>query len=130
METKLDIFIAQPKQGTPCWKLSHPCSLHGRRYILIPEVTTQNYYPFQWIKTLRKWKKTPGDNIILHKCTKTHDHMPHCSWDTMHDNCSFLFWAIFCPFTPLTTQKIKIKKFFEKRLEISFYTCVPKILIT
>ena len=27
-----------------------------------------------------------------------------------HDrcNCYFSFWAIFCPFTPLTAQKIKI----------------------
>ena len=30
----------------------------------------------------------------------------------VHDklNCYFSFWAIFCPFTPLTAQKIKIKK--------------------
>ena len=29
-----------------------------------------------------------------------------------HDrcNCYFSFWAIFCPFTPLTAQKTKIKK--------------------
>ena len=40
-----------------------------------------------------------------------------------------LFWAIFSLFTPLTTPKIKIKK--KKYLEIlSFYTCVPKIMIT
>ena len=25
-------------------------------------------------------------------------------------NCDFSFWAIFCPFTPLTAQKIKIFK--------------------
>ena len=29
-----------------------------------------------WIK-----KKTPGDIIILHKCTKNHDHMLYCFWD-------------------------------------------------
>ena len=40
------------------------------------------------------------------------------------------FWAIFCPFTPLTTQKIKISKKSKKHLEISsFYTCAPKIMI-
>ena len=46
-------------------------------------------------------------------------------------NCSFSFWAIFCPFTPLTARKIKIKKKRrKKRLEIpSFYTSVPKIMI-
>ena len=40
------------------------------------------------------------------------------------------FWTIFCPFTPLTTQKIKILKKWKKHLEIlSFYTCVTKIRI-
>ena len=34
-------------------------------------------------------KKTPGDIIILHKCTKKHDHMPYFSWDMTCDryNC-------------------------------------------
>ena len=41
--------------------------------------------------------------------SKNHDHMPHYSWDMMRDWCNyFLFWAIFCPFTSLATQKIKI----------------------
>ena len=31
------------------------------------------------IKTLKN-KKTPGVIIILHKCTKSHDHMLHCSF--------------------------------------------------
>ena len=54
-------------------------------------------------------KYTPQGNI-LQKCTKSHDHILHCSWDTLHGRCSsyFLFWAILCPFTLLTTQKIKI----------------------
>ena len=34
------------------------------------------------------------------------------SWDMEHDKQIFLFWAIFCPFAPQTTQKIKI---FKKR---------------
>ena len=42
-----------------------------------------------------------------------------------------LFWATFCPFTPLTTQKIKILRKWKKQLEIlSFYTHVSKIMIT
>ena len=42
-------------------------------------------------------KKTPGDIIILHKCTKNHDYMLHCSWDMVCDqcNCYFSFWATF-----------------------------------
>ena len=59
-----------------------------------------------------KLKKKPSDNVILQKCVKNHDHMLHCSWDTVHDrfNFYFSFWAIFCPFSPLATQEIKIKK--------------------
>ena len=30
-------------------------------------------------KNFEKNEKTPGDIIILHKCTKNHDHMLHCS---------------------------------------------------
>ena len=47
------------------------------------------------------------------------------------DTCNFYFsfWAIFCPFTPITAQKIKILQNWKKTLEISsFYTCVPKIM--
>ena len=47
---------------------------------------------------------------------------------------SFLsFWAIVCPLILLTTQKNKIKKNnkkTKKRLEIlSFYTCVPQLMV-
>ena len=79
-------------------------------------------------KILKKWKKTPGDIIILHMCTKNHDHMLYCSLDMAHDgyNFYFSFWAIFCPFTPLTAQKIKIKK--KINLQISlFCICVTKL---
>ena len=61
----------------------------------------------QKIKTSRL-KKMPGDIIILHKCTKIHDHMLYCSWHMACEtwNCHFSFWAIFCPFTLLTAPKI------------------------
>ena len=71
-------------------------------------------------------------NIILHMCTENHDHVLFCSWDMACDrcNCYFSFWEIFCPFTPLTAQKIKILKKWKKLQEIlSSYTCVPKIMI-
>ena len=77
-------------------------------------------------QNFEKMKKNPGDIIILHKYIKNHDHILHCSWDTMPDgyNSYFSFWAIFCTFSPLTTQKIKILHKWRKHLEISsFYTC-------
>ena len=38
--------------------------------------------------------------------------------------CYFSFWAMFCPFTPLTARKNEIFKKMEKSLEMpSFYTC-------
>ena len=80
----------------------------------------------------KKKKKKPGDIIILHMCTKTHDHMLYYSWDMVRDrcNCCFSFWAFDFPFTPVTAQKIKISKTWKKCLEISsFYTCIPKIMI-
>ena len=61
-----------------------------------------------------------------------HHHMQYCSWDMAHDRCNYYcsFWANFCPFTPLTAQKIKISKKWKKQLEISsFYSCVTKAMI-
>ena len=63
-------------------------------------------------QNFEKMKKTPRDTIILHECTKDHDHMLHSSWDMARGRCNFNFFILgyFYPFTPLTTQKIKIKK--------------------
>ena len=84
-------------------------------------VILDHFLPFcplttQKIKILKNWKKTPRDIIILHKCTKNHDHIPYCSSDMPCNrfNCYFSLWAIFCPFISLTAQKIKIKKKNEK----------------
>ena len=58
------------------------------------------------IKILKKIKKIPGDIIILHLCALIDNHMMYGSWDIKCDRHNFLpLWAIFCPFTPLTTQK-------------------------
>ena len=57
------------------------------------------------IKIMKKWKM-PGDIIVLHTCIKNHDHMiisytvPEIRHGT--DLIYFSFWAIFCPFNPLT----------------------------
>ena len=53
-------------------------------------------------ENLKKKEKTPWDIIILHKCTKNHDHRLYYSWDMKPDgcNCYFSFWVIFHPKTP------------------------------
>ena len=60
------------------------------------------FWPFtplriQKIKILKKMKKTSADIIILHKCTKNHNHVLYCSWVKVCDRCNcncFSFWAI------------------------------------
>ena len=125
----------------PFFALSAPWQ-HGKSKFWKTERNTWRYYHFthayhKWLtcpknKNSEKMKKISRHIIFLQKCTKNHDHMLYCSWDMARDgcNCYFLFWAIFCPFTPLTAQKIKISKKWKEHLEISsFYTCVPKIMI-
>ena len=88
-------------------------------------------------QNLEKIKIRPGDIIILHLCTTNDNHMMYGSWNMEHGRQNFLsFWTIFCPFTPLTSWKIKIMRKWKKKtknkqtnkqthLEIlSFYTCV------
>ena len=82
----------------------------GLFFALLPPTNPENQY-------LKKWKKTHRDIIILHKCTINDIHMMSSSWDKKCDWQNFLsFWAVFCPFTSLTTKKCQ---------EISFYTSVP-----
>ena len=85
----------------------------------------------QKMKILRN-DKTPGDISIKHKWNKNHDHMLYCSWYMVRDrcNCYFSFRAVFCPFVPITAQKIEISKKWKKCLEISpFYKIASKIMI-
>ena len=61
-----------------------------------------------WIKKKKK-KKTPEDIIILYMCTINDNHLMHGSWDMECNGQNLmLFWAFFCPFTPVTTKKVKI----------------------
>ena len=76
-------------------------------------------------------KKTPGKIIISHMCTINSNHMMMVTEIlSMTDRIFLSFWTIFCPFTPLTTQKIKILKKWKELEILSFYTCIPKIIIT
>ena len=78
-------------------------------------------------QNFEKMKKKPVKIIISHKYTKNQDHMLHCSLDMACNgfNCYFSFWAIFCPFTSLTAQKIKILKNEKNTWISSFYNSVP-----
>ena len=90
------------------WSMTDKTFCHIRHFLHFYPCNNPKNQNFEKIKN----KKQPGDIIILHKCTKNHDHVLYCSWDMAHNghNCYFSFWAFFCPFTPLTTQKIKILK--------------------
>ena len=62
-------------------------------------------------QNFEKLKKTPGDIINLHMYTINDNHMMYVSWDMKCDGQDFLsFWTVFCLFTPLITQNIKILK--------------------
>ena len=68
------------------------------------------------VNILEKWRK--GQEILsFYKCVAINDyHAMYGSWDIECDRQNILlFWTIFCPFTPLTTWKIKILKKLKKK---------------
>ena len=59
-------------------------------------------------------KKTPGDIIILHKCTKNNDHMMYGSWNMVCDRQNFLsFQTIFSLLLPSQPEKSKFWKIYR-----------------
>ena len=119
-----------------CWFLRYGARKTGLFLIL------DNFCPFTPLfplppnnpenQNFEKMKKTPGDIIILHKCTINDNHMIYGSWDI---NCNrqifFVILGHFLPFypppfppSPLTAWKMK-----KKPGDISFYTSVPKLVI-
>ena len=86
--------------------------VHQTKFFVILEHFVLFYLPNNLKnQNFEKLKKTPGDIINLHKCTKNHDHMLYCSLDIARNGCNyFSLWAIFCPFPSLKAQKIKIFK--------------------
>ena len=63
------------------------------------------------IKILKKFKKNPWRYYHFTQVYHKLKSYMYCSWDMKHERQNFLsFWAIFCPFIPLTTQKIKVLK--------------------
>ena len=84
-------------------------------FVLLPPNNPKN-------QKFEKLKKTPGNIIILHKCTINENHMMYGSWDMECDRQNFLsFWTAFCPFTPITTGKIRILKKWTICLEITLH---------
>ena len=79
-----------------------------------------------------KKKNFPGDIIILHMCTKNHNHMRYSSWNTKRDRifCHFGSFLTLLRPPPLNSPKNENFKKIKKKLTISsFYTSVPKIMI-
>ena len=83
-------------------------------------------------QNFEKWKKTPTDITILHKCATNDNHMIYCSWDMAPDgcNCYFSFWAIFWLFTPITAQKKKISQKWKNSCRYHHFTQLHQKLLS
>ena len=76
------------------------------------------------IRILKKWKHIAGDVIILHLCTKNHNHMRYSSWDTEWKNFVWSFWAFCCPLSqPPIPPNNPENQNFEKKNEQSIWRC-------
>ena len=75
------------------WSATDKIFCHFRPFFALLSPPTNNSEN----KNFEKLKKNPEDIIILHRCTKNHDHMLYCSLDMARNgfNCYFSFWAIF-----------------------------------
>ena len=82
-------------------------------------------------QSFEKMKKN-GDINILYMCTIIDNIVMYDFWSIERNRQILLsFWVISCPFTLLTTQKIKILIIWNNVLEIlSLYTIVPKLKIS
>ena len=69
-----------------------------------------NPLPAQKMKIFLKMKKTPRDIIVLHNCTKNHDHMLYTIpeiWDVTHVIFIFIF-GLFFGLSFFLNKKLKI----------------------
>ena len=77
--------------GKKCWRyhFTHVYVILGHFLPFYPLTTRK-------INISKKMKKSSGDVIILHLCTKNHNHMMYASWHMECNRHTFLsFWAIF-----------------------------------
>ena len=113
----------------------------GQNHIHVSKVRHTSEFLFSiywWIlknqknQTFEKMKMFAGDIIILHMCTKNHNHMRYSSWDTKWDGicCHFgPYFAFLTPFPPKPNnpQNQNLKKKWKKHLQMSsFQTCATK----
>ena len=94
------------------WTVFCPFTPYGpkKSKFLKNEKNTRRYYHFT--NVYHKWQ------------------MMYYSWDMECNRQNSLSFGLFCPFTPLTTQKINILKKWKNCLAIlSFHSCVPKMTI-
>ena len=78
--------------GKKCWRYHHFTHV----YVILGHFLP--FYPLttRKINISKKMKKSSGDVIILHLCTKNHNHMMYASWHMECNRHTFLsFWAIF-----------------------------------
>ena len=102
------------------WSATNKIFCHfGLLFALLPSSNPKNYY-------FEKNKKTPGDIIILHRCTINDNHMMYGSWDMKRDGQNFLsFWTVFCTFThPNNPQNQNKKKWKRKAWRYHNFTQV------
>ena len=115
--------LTAPPRPPPIFFLYYPLGNFRSFFALSPPKNPKT-------QDLKKWK-----NLLeissFYICVPKISNMMYGSWDVECNRQNVLsLWTIFCPFTPLWTQKIKILKNWKKPLEISsLYTSVPKIMI-
>ena len=121
------------KNGRNAWRYYHFTNINNSHMIMVPQtwsVILDHFMPFTPLTTqkIKIWKNGKKTQRYYHFTNVYHKWQSFMfgSWHMECDGQNFLsFWTIFCTFTPITTQQIKILKKWKKCLDIlSFYTCV------
>ena len=103
----------------------HEMTITSQKYTFDPGLR----YEVQQTKFLSFWaifcpftpltiQKIKRDIIILHKCTKNHDHMLYCYWDMVCDKCNYFSFGLFFAVLPPSSLKNHNIKKIKKTLEI------------
>ena len=80
----LSFYASVPKIITICYNVPKIWCVTDVIVIFILAIFCPSTPKTPKINILKKWKKTPGDIIILHKCTKKFDEVMYISWDMVH----------------------------------------------